>query len=195
MYNSERLTDEKNFVPTGAEKLSLYLLTEILKEISDSSESILLQKLLLGGHYWAINSEFTGIFHNHVDNPKSAQQVINILDMWYIIENSYRKFSTQDKKMIEDHFKGNFRKEFMGFSGNDETEHLGIARIFIDDLNKFGYFKGRNLNSHFPTLSENLAIYSKFKEIRPHLADRDLELSEFIELEHNPIILVHILRR
>jgi uncharacterized protein len=68
--------------------------------------------------------------------------------------------------------------KFPGFDGNNESEHLSIARFLIEDLERFSRFREgrRDLNSRFPTLEsygrmlkifEPILMGSKILSIRP----------------------------
>ena len=49
--------------------------------ITDGIDSTFVEKAIFGGHYWAMDWEYPGIFHGHIDEPKMVSEVVDILDM------------------------------------------------------------------------------------------------------------------
>lgn len=143
---------------TGSEMLIVHLLCDVLKAVKGKSEVNVkfLQEALYGGHFWALRWDMSGIFHRHADSPEVVKEVVDILDMWDFIEGSYEKLDAQQKAQLEKDVEifGTDPK-FSGFDGNNETEHMGVARFLIDDMRRFSRFKGRELNSHMPTSRES----------------------------------------
>ena len=70
--------------------------------------------------------------------------------------------------------------QFPGFDGNNEAEHLGIARFLINDLDRFSRFREghRDLNSHHPTLESYGRMLRVFEPIRQTLIGRRLSVNE-----------------
>ncbi|TOL43317.1 hypothetical protein CGH98_23025, partial [Vibrio parahaemolyticus] len=73
--------------------------------------------------------------------------------MWSFIEHSYAQLSDEEKVHLEEAAKP-FGKDpkFPGFDGNNESSYMGIASFIVNDLERFEEFKGRNFNSHCPSL-------------------------------------------
>jgi uncharacterized protein YfbU (UPF0304 family) len=71
---------------------------------------------------------------------------------------------------------------FPGFDGNNETEHLSIAKFMIDKLNRFPMFKDRGLNSHFPMLEIYRNMLEGFEPMRRELIGRELSSPQIIAL-------------
>ena len=61
--------------------------------------------------------------------------------------------------------------KFIGFDGNHE-DHFGIARYFVEDLKRWGRFKGRDLNSHTSSVDGYRRILRVFEPMRSALGDR-----------------------
>jgi uncharacterized protein len=143
---------------TGTEMLIVHMLCDLLKSSKAKTEINLkfLQEALYGGHFWALRWDLTGIFHTHSDSPEVVKEVVDVLDMWDFIEGSYEKLDSQQKAQLEGDVEI-FGKDpkFSGFDGNNEAEHMGVARFLIDDMRRFSRFKGRELNSHMPTSRES----------------------------------------
>ncbi len=175
----------RGFSPTNPEKLTIWLLTEILKSQKgyDKRSVELIQEAIYGGHFWALDWELTGVLHDHMDRREAVNLVVDTLDMWSFIEQAYKGFSAANKKRVETEV-GPLGKspQFSGFDGNNETEYMGIARFLVEKMGRFSNFKGRDFNSHFPTVERYRQMTAKFEPMRVSLAGRELSVSEVIEL-------------
>ena len=142
----------------------------------------LIREAIFGGHYWALEWEMTGVLHTHSDDRKVVRQVVDILDMWGFIERGYEALSEQDKARVREGAEmiGETAPSFHGFDGNNETEHMGIARFLIEKMNRFQDFHERYLNSHSPTVRRYLRMYRGFETIRPNLVGRQMNVDELI---------------
>lgn len=186
-----RLVEEGLAVGSGnplrfgdGEKLTLFMLCEIYKHLKIKSEidPAFLEAALGGGHYWGLGWKYPGIFHGHEDSQRVVNEVVKMLDMWDIIEISYRKLAKKDKDRIAKEAKpfGNDVK-FRGFGGNRETEHMSVAMFLINDLDRFAAFKGRDINSHLPSIDAYRRMYRVFEPIRPSLVGATLTASQIIK--------------
>lgn len=89
--------------------------------------------------------------------------VLDILSIYRVIEDLKR--SSKNGKLISHHF-----AYFMGFDGNNETQHMSFARFLINEQGKFGeqqqYLrKNDGLNSHMPMIEKYRRMISKWKEL------------------------------
>ena len=178
-------TGESSFRPTKSERLTLWLLTEMLKDKGGDSKRTadLIQSAIYGGHYWGLDWEMSGVMHSHSDNPKAVSEVLDILDMWSFIESSFEKLETPEKtRILAETGPLGKNPKFHGFDGNHETEHLGIARFLVEELKRFESFKGRDFNSHAPTVGRYKRMANAFEAIRPLLTGRLLSSDEIITL-------------
>ncbi|SDP92648.1 hypothetical protein SAMN05428967_4491 [Phyllobacterium sp. YR620] len=177
-----------------SERLMTWLLTEILKnqinagkDKQDSKYEMkkveLIQEVIYGGHFWALDWELSGVMHNEVDDPKALRTVVDVLDTWTFIERAYAGFSNDDKKRIEEEvgFRGK-NPRFKGFDGNNETDYMGIAHFLVDQLGRFENFKGRDFNSHTPTVARYSQMAAIFSTMRSSLLGRELSPNEIIQL-------------
>ncbi len=103
--------------------------------------------------------------------------------MWSFIEEGYKKLSPEDKARVASEAES-FGKhvQFTGFDGNNETEYYGIARFLIDDLERFSIFKGRDLNSHMPSIDRYRRMNAIFEPMRALLTHGGLGTAQIIEL-------------
>ncbi len=119
-----------------------------------------------------IGVQFPGIFHGDEDNKATVDEVVDILDMWSFLEESYTRLSKKDTNSVQKKA-GHFGRQvvFTGFDGNKETEHLYIAKFLINKLDRFVEFKSRNLNSQVPLIDRYRLMVRGFPW-RRELAER-----------------------
>lgn len=168
-----------------AELLNTWLLTEILKQqkgYRDADTIELIQKAISGGHYWALDWELTGILHNYEDKPQVVSETVDILDMWDIIETGIEQLSKADGAALASALGEHPMTKFLGFCGNTEAEHLGVARFLVEDMGRFSRFKGHAFNSHMPILATYRRMRAKFEDIRATLIGRPLSVAQLAEL-------------
>lgn len=167
------------------EKLIVMMLCQLFKhlEIKSEIDPEFVEQVIYGGHYWGLSWEYSGLFHSHEDAPSVVSDVVDILDMWSFLERGFRALSKKDKDRVAaeaepfgDHV------VFAGFDGNNEGEHIGVARFLINKLDRFTEFKGRDLNAHTHTLDAHRRMLSVFEPIRINLTGRDLNAAEIIQI-------------
>ncbi len=178
-------SQDKGMSISDGEKLILHMLCEVYKHLKIKGEldPDFITRALHGGHYWGLEWQYTGIFHGHQDSRHVVSEVVDVLDMWSFIESGYAKLSPEEQSRVEtegDPF-GKYVR-FSGFDGNNETEHLGVAHFLIDDLERFTSFKGRDLNSHIPSLDIYKRMFRVFEPMRRNTMGRELSATEIIDL-------------
>ncbi len=168
---------------SDGEKLILGMLKDMLEPKKERREldPEFISNAILGGHLWALKWKYSGIFHDYIDNEQTLDDVLNILDMWSFIEEGFADFSQEEKKKFQNETKFSEAK-FLGFDGNNESEHMGIARFLVMDMGRFSKFKGRDFNSHCPMLQGYLKMYKSFDLTRASLIGRKLSCDEIINL-------------
>lgn len=169
-----------------AERLNTWMLSEILlsQKNYENKESIkLIQDAIYGGHFWALNWELTGVLHNHSDRKEAVKLVVDTLDMWSFIEESFETLDSSDKQKIEAEIGSRGKNPvFFGFDGNNEGEYMGIANFLVNKMGRFERFKGRSLNSHTPVVERFSKMTAIFEKMRVSLVGRRLSATELIEL-------------
>lgn len=177
--------DNKGPIPhlSDGEKLIAVMLGDLIKKlgVKVDTDVDLVQKIILGGHYWALGWELPDIFHGHVDEQSRVRFVVDVLDMWMYLEEAFEALEKPDKEQLAkeaDPF-GKY-VHFPGFDGNNETEYLGIARFLIEELKRFSRFRNyhRDLNSHHPTLKTYGSMFRTFEPIRKTLIGRRMNVAE-----------------
>lgn len=174
---------------SDGEKLILWMLADLKKSLNVKGEidPDFLSSALAGGHYWALGWEYQGIFPTHEDSEETVSQVVNILDMWVFLERGYECLSMENKERLKiEASPFGDKVKFLGFDGNNESEHLSIARFMTEKLERFPSLQGSIINSHFPSLKTHLSMYSKFEPIRANLVGRELNVDEIIKIIKRP---------
>ena len=170
---------------SDGEKLLAIMLRDVYKHLKLKGEidPDFVGEVIWGGHYWAPKWEMRGLFHDYEDDPQDVRFVVDVLDMWAFVERAYEKLSKKDKGRVEkeaDPF-GKY-VQFAGFDGNNESSFIGIARFLIDKMNRFSQFKGRDLNSHAPTLATYRRMLSVFEPMRVSLVGTELDANQLIRI-------------
>ena len=181
--------DNKGRAPhlSDGEKLITLMLTDVIEKLGIETETniALVRNVIYGGHYWALGWEMPGIFHGHVDKRSRVSFVVDVLDMWHLIEEAFERLTDEGKKRLaEDAGPFGTHVQFPGFDGNNESEYLGIARFLIEDLQRFSRFRTdhRDLNSHCPMLDWYGPMVRAFDPIRRTLVGRSMTVSELTML-------------
>ena len=143
-------SERKEVKITDGERLMLVMLADIHTHLKVKGEikPDFIMDAIYGGHYWGLAWGHPGLFDGQEDSAQNVSEVVDVLNMWSLIESGYAALSAKDKSLVEKEaapFGKNPR--FPGFDGNNETEHMGIANFLIKKLEGFANFAGRDLNS------------------------------------------------
>ena len=181
--------DNKGRAPhlSDGEKLIAMMLSELIKKLGLEIDTNvdLVEKVIVGGHYWALGWEMPGIFHGHADKQSRVRFVVDVLDMWSFMEEAFEALSQEGRARLAAEAELFGKKvQFPGFDGNNESEHLNIARFLINDLERFSRFRegDRDLNSHFPMLDAYGQMLRVFQPIRRTLIGRGMSADELIDV-------------
>ena len=179
--------DRSNYLTmTQSDILNTSLLCEIHSATVKHGEldSTFIQNALSGGHFWALNWQYTGLFHGHEDTPVAVREVADILDMWSTIEYDLEALSDKDKARVKEQAGS---AQFRGFDGNNEAEHRGIAMFMIDDMGRFSEFRGRDINSHCESLSMHRRMLDLFEPMRRGMIGQQFSASQIISILNEKI--------
>lgn len=175
-----------------ADRLIIAMLGDLFKRLKVKGEinADLVLSALYGGHYWALDWEADGmpthLFHGHEDKKEDVSFVVNVLDMWYLIETSYQGLPKKERDRIAAEVNGPFgtNVNFSGFDSHCESSFIHIARFMIEKLGYFqSTFGGRDLDSHIPRAAEHQRMYRVFEPIRPTLMGAaPLKTDQMIEI-------------
>ena len=110
---------------------------------------------------------YVGIPFDDSDDPSIVKEVLDILEMWDSIEWSYKRLSDGEKRKLEE-AADPYGKEpiFCGFDGNNESSYMGTALFIVNDLARFVEFRGRDLNSHCPSIDAYKRMLVAYRNIR-----------------------------
>ncbi len=169
---------------SDGERLIIHMLCDLNKhlEIRGDIDTDFVKSALIGGHHWALEWE-TGVFHRHDDDRRILEEVVDILDMWDFLESGYESLSKAEKRRVADEV-GPLGEnvKFLGFDGNNESEHMHIAHFLVNNMQRFTRFSGRELNSHCPVVESYRRMYAQFSPARKNIVGRELGDSEIIDI-------------
>ena len=172
---------------SDGEKLIIAMLAEIYKALRIKGEinPKLVMSAIYGGNLWGLAHQYSGLFGAEEKRPEVVTETINILDMWRSIEDDWKQLSKSEQNAVIAEIPGISKKpQFTGFDGHDEIEYVCVARFFVEDIGSFQKLKGRDLDSHHPTLRRYRAMYRVFEPMRATLTspDKTLSSAQMIEI-------------
>lgn len=179
--------DRSNYLTMSqADILNTSLLCEIHSATAKNGEldSAFIQNAVLGGHFWALNWQYPGLFHGHEDTPAAVGEVADILGMWSTIEYDFDALSDKGKEEIKEQAGA---VQFRGFDGNNEAEHRGIALFLINDMDRFSEFKDRDINSHGESLSMHRRMLDVYEPMRRGMVGQRLSAAQIISILNEQI--------
>lgn len=156
---------------SNEQKLIIALLTEIHSklDIQDGLDAEFVQKAVSENQGWALGWRYPGLFEETADDPHQVKFVADVLDMWSRLETSYDALDESGRASLAESaapFGKNVR--FPGFDGNNESEYLAIARMFVDHLDRWSEFDGRIVNAHMHTVEGYQRMLEVFERIQKH---------------------------
>jgi uncharacterized protein len=166
---------------SDGEKLIILMLADMYKalKIKGEFDPEFIAKTIYGDQLWGFNWELTGIPFEPSENPPEVTETTDFLDMWSFLEEGFKVLSKEAKEQLAkdaEPFGTNVR--FPGFDGNNEP-HFHVANYMIKDMqHRFESFKGRDLNSHHPSVEGYRRMYRIFEPMRAGLHSRGLNLLE-----------------
>lgn len=172
---------------TNSEKLILIMLSDIYEKLGINSREDIDPKFVKAAIYsdnaWGFEWRYPGVFSSSDPTPPEVNDVVNILDMWMFIEEAVEELDDAAKARLEAsvQFFGK-NPTFPGFDGNNECEYLSVSRFLMEHLDRFTRFRGRDLNSHSPSVSGYRRMYEVFEPIRRTLIGRRLTDDELAQI-------------
>jgi len=176
----------KEIIIEPVERLLIGMMSEIMKNTSATRnpeyDVDFIMGSIYGGHFWALEWELDGLFHDSVVSHSNVTEVVDTLDMWAFIELAFARLTEADRERIE--IEAPYRQvSFVGYDGNYETEHMTIVRHLVEKMNRYQQFKGREFNSHTRKRPYYCNMLQKFHPMRTALGPgRTLSVDELIEL-------------
>lgn len=170
---------------TDGEKLILLMLSELYDKlgVEGEVEPDFIRSAIFSNNTWSIPWKYVGIPFEEQETPEVVKEVLDILDMWSMIERSYENLSNESKEFVEKEASP-FGKDpkFPGFDGNNETEYMGTASFLVNDLDRFEEFKGRDFNSHCPSIDSYRRMLSVFKPLLQKLNFQPLSAQNIVDI-------------
>lgn len=170
---------------TDGEKLILLMLSELYDklEVDGEVEPDFIRSAIFSENTWGIPWKYPGIPFEKQETPEIVKEVLDILDMWSMIERSYDNLSDNEKAFVEKEA-APFGKDpmFRGFDGNNESEYMGAVSFLVNDLDRFEEFKGRDFNSHCPSVDTYNRMLGVFKPIFENLNFQPLSTQNLVDI-------------
>jgi hypothetical protein len=166
---------------SDGEKLILLMLSEIYAklDIDGAIDPGFVKSAILRDHLWSIPWKYPGLPFEGQKMPKLVKEVIDILDMWSLIETSHRALSEAAKaKLAEDIVPFGHNPKFHGFDGGTEAKHVSVASFLINDLGIYEEFRDRSMNSHIARLETYQRMLSVFESVRGNVSSGVLGYAE-----------------
>ena len=170
---------------SDGEKLILLMLSELYEklEVDGEIDPEFIKSAIFHDKSWSIPWKYVGIPFEDQDTPPIVSEVLDMLDMWSFIERSYSELTNEEKAFVTENaapFGDN--PTFQGFDGNNESDHMGTARFLVNDLDRFEEFKGRDFNSHAPSIDSYNRMLSVYKPIFQELNFRPLSAQNIVDV-------------
>ena len=174
--------------PTLSEKLILSMLCDLAGDRNDREriDPDFVQYAIAGGHYWAFGWKYPDVFGGRPDSPELVREVVDILEMWTVLEHHYDHLGESDKaRVASEAAPYGTDVKFMGFYANEESPHLSIAEFLIERIGNYPRFKGRDLNTTRPVVDwyrRMLQVYEPMYKSLLAGRNRSLSVSDIVAL-------------
>jgi uncharacterized protein len=171
---------------TDGEKLILLMLSELYDRVGVEGdiEPDFIRSAIYGDQTWSISLKYAGIPFEDQDTPAIVNEIFDILEMWSVIERTFANLSSEEKDWLKKEGSGAFdeKPSFPGFDGNHETEYMGTASYIVNELGRFSEFRGRNFNSHMPSIDLHRRMLNAYREIRKELNVQPLSVQNLSDI-------------
>ena len=182
----ERISDGEKLILMALRDLWRQQKVKIDEEIDLEDEEIDLEFVcdaISRGHEWALECTYPSVFEISNYDRRTVSEVVDVLEMWSLIEKAYARLSEAGKKQVEMEAEP-FGQEvkFKGFSVNDEVEYYSIADFLINKMKRFDHFKDRKLNSHYPCVDVYRRMLVVFRPMSCTISTQQFSVSDIINL-------------
>ncbi|HEY1560151.1 MAG TPA: YfbU family protein [Caulobacteraceae bacterium] len=169
---------------SNGEKLIAFMLCDVMGELGSGSARLghFVETAIKGGHYWALDWELRDIFHDRRHTLDAVRFVLDVLDMWVLLEGSSEALSDDDMARLAEaapHFP---EVRCPGFDPNLEEASYGIAFLLARNVKRFGRFRDRLdfYKPHKPTADRYRSMLRAYEPIRETIDGRTLTVEEMI---------------
>ena len=170
---------------TDGEKLILIMLSD-LQHAQGIKQSVDPELIKAAIHYdclWGLNWEYPGIPFKSEETPEIVTWVMDILQMWTVIEMSFTKLSDTEKLRVErDAHPFGANPRFGGFAAESEAKELKTLTFLVNHLHRFLNFKDRNFTSSIPLSGRYKRMYDIYQPMLPGLRNNHLSTDQPIEI-------------
>ena len=167
--------EDKEMQPTVIEQLTVRMLCEIYKKlgINDSFDPDLVSSAVASNDLWVLDWAYD-IRDEHSHNPHHVTAVVDTLDMYSFLQDSFERLSPAEQAIVEGQVpRASSQIQFHGYDGNNELDHRRAVRYLVNDLDRFESMKDvATLNSHSPVVEMYARMYEVFEPIRAGLINR-----------------------
>ena len=162
---------------SDGERIIICLLCEVLKKLpknedGDEPNYDYIKEAVGWGHFWSLKlrqSGCSGLLETPIDE-ELAWETLDIVQMWDMLEFSYKKLSKQDQELVDS--KITDKVFFRGFDGNEESQQSSVLSfamerigIYTDFGDEESIMRDRDgLNTHFPVLEKYREMLKVFRE-------------------------------
>jgi uncharacterized protein len=177
------LPTKRHISLSDGEKLLLLMVGDVQRalKIRGDIDTEFIEKVIHGGHFWALDFKYPGVFHGSDDDKAVVKEVLDILEMWSALAWSLGKLGKVARDQIKTDYP-NADQVFPGFCGNHESDHLSIAKFFVSDLDRYVDLRDVVVNSHSATLTIHRRMLQTFRPMRGRLAGGVLTAGQIAEV-------------
>lgn len=152
-------------------------------KITNGVDTKLVREAIRSGNLWGIGAKMEGVFHGEETPGEIVLEAARFLTMWERLEQSFAVLPRAEKEgLVKSGAISGDALRWPGFDANNEAQYLSAARFLIDHLERFQRFKGREFNSHVPTLDENQRMSAIFEPIFQEAPHENLSAAQISEV-------------
>lgn len=141
-------------------KLIITLLLQIARGDRDGIDLDLVEEAV-GGNEWVLKVKYPEMFAD-ATIPEHVKTTMEILDMWRVLSDSVHNLPAKELTQLLQKTGLKEPLSFPGFDGNNEAEHMSTVHILVHKLNRWQELEGKAMNSHIPTLPNQLRMLQAF---------------------------------
>lgn len=151
---------------SAAEKLIIGLLCDSLKDKESEYDTEFINDAIFRNMTWAIPLKYDSLDEKE-ELPLYVREVFAILETYQWIQITSHTLGAQLPDVLSQ-AKGELWAPpvFDGFDGNNESAHLGAARMLVERLDRFNEQAGNINNTHAPRREAYIRVANAFMKLR-----------------------------
>lgn len=141
---------------SNKDKLLVTLLTDIYGHLKvvGALDPFLVHRAVSSDQGWALEWKYPALFPPSGECPAEVAYVMQVLSMWERIELSYEALDVEEQLLLaRDVGLTAAKPVFPGFNSKQEGALLGIARLLVNDLQRWPLFSGRLRSARHSTVA------------------------------------------